>query len=90
MYTNMYICKNLFWFQIEQYSTFGEKNSDLLFVPVHYGIKRTKQANLKYRMDNLPPEHEDLRKLFEERACAMAQYQEPRRTNISSMTKKPI
>ena len=88
--TNMYICKNLFYFQVEQHSTFGEKKHYLHFVPLHYSIKRTKQANLKYRINNLPPEYEDFRKELEERVSRLEQYQEPQRTNIQSMQKKPI
>ena len=88
--TNMYICKNLFYFQIEQYSTFGEKDSYLQFVPLHYSIKRTNQANLKYRIDNLPAEYEDFRKELVERVPRLEQYQEPQRTNVESMQKKPI
>ena len=88
--TNMYICKNLFYFQAEQYSAFGEKDKFLQFVPLNYEIKKTKQANLKYRIDNLPAEYEALRKQFEERASGMERYQEPQRTNIRSMQKKPI
>lgn len=88
--TNMYICKNLFYFQIEQYSTFGEKDNDLQFVPLHYSIKRTNQANLKYRIDNLPAEYEDFRKELVERVPRLEQYQEPQRTNVESMQKKPI
>ena len=89
MYTNMYICKNLFYFRVEKYSTFGEKKSYLNFVPLHYAIKRTEQANLKYRIDNLPVEHEDFRKKLEERVSKLEQNQEPQRNNIESM-KKPI
>jgi hypothetical protein len=88
--TNMYICKNLFYFQVEQYSTFGEKDSFLQFIPLHYSIKRTKQANLKYRIDNLPDEYEDFRKDLEESVPRLEQYQEPQRTNINSMERKPI
>ena len=88
--TNMYICKNLFYFQVEQYSTFGEKDSFLQFIPLHYSTKRTKQANLKYRIDNLPAEYEDFRKELEASIPRLEQYQEPRRTNIQSMQKKPI
>ena len=87
--TTMYICKNLFYFQVEQYSTFGEKNSFLQFVPLHYSIKRTLQANLKYRIENLPAEGEDLRKTLEENIPWLEEYQEPQRTNIQSMLKKP-
>lgn len=88
--TNMYICKNLFYFQVEQYSTFGEKDSFLQFIPLHYSVKKTKQANLKYRIDNLPAEYEDFRKELEESVPRLEQYQEPQRTNINSMERKPI
>ena len=87
--TNMYICKNLSHFQVEQYSTFGEKGSFLHFVPLHYSIKETKRANLKYRIDNLPAEYEEFRKEFEEMRSNLEQYQEPQRTNVQSMQKKP-
>ena len=90
MDTNMYICKNLFYFRVEKYSTFGEKKSYLNFVPLHCSIKRTEQANLKYRIDNLPAEHEAFRKKLEERVLQLEQYQEPQRTDIQSMHKKPI
>lgn len=90
METNMYICKNLFYFRVEQYSTFGEKKSYLYFVPRHYSIKETLQANLKYRMDNLPAEYEEIRKQAAERLAGMEQYQEPQRTDIRSLQEKPV
>ena len=86
---NMYICKNLFYFKIEKYSTFGEKHEHLYAVPSHYSIKETKQANCKYRIANIPPEHEASRKMAEKTLTQMEQYQEPQRTNIHSMAKKP-
>lgn len=88
--TNMYICKNLFYFQVEQYSTFGEKDNFLQIIPLHYSVKKTKQANLKYRIDNLPAEYEDFRKKLEESVPRLEQFQEPQRTNVESMRKKPI
>lgn len=87
--TNMYICKNLFYFQVEQYSTFGEKGSFLYFVPLHFPIKQTTQANLTYRMQNLPAQQEALRKTLEERAAKLAQDPEPPRTDLPAMLKKP-
>lgn len=87
--TNLYICKNLFYFQVEQYSAFGEKGSFLHFVPLHYSVRRTMQANLKYRIDNLPAEQEALRKKLEERALEFAQHQEPQRTSLQSLQNKP-
>lgn len=88
--TNMYICKNLFYFEVEQYSTFGEKDRHLLFVPLHHEIKKTKQANLKYRLDNLSAEHEAFRKSLEERMQKLMQSQEPQKTDIQVMMKKPV
>lgn len=88
--TSMYICKNLFYFQVEQYSTFGEKDRYLLFVPLRFSVKNTKLANLKYRLDNLPAEHESFRKNLEEKKQALMQTQEPQGTDIQVMVKKPV
>ena len=87
---NLYICKNLFYFQAEQYSTFGEKGHYLQFIPLHFSIKKTRQANLKYRMDNLPDKYQDFRKTLEERALGLEASSEPQRTDIQSMQKKPV
>ncbi len=87
--SNAYICKNLFYFQIEQYSTFGERGNYLHIVPNSHSVKGTTLANLKYRIDNLPAEYEDLRTELEERIQQLEQSQEPQRTGIQSMQKKP-
>ena len=87
--TNMYICKNLFYFQVEQYATFGEKGSYLYFAPLHYSIKQTKLANQQYRIDNLPAEYEDLRRKLKENLQESAQSQEPQKTDIQVLLKKP-
>lgn len=87
--TNMYICKNLFYFQVEQYSTFGEKDNYLYFVPLHFSIKQASQANLKYRIEHLPAKYEDIRKELEKRIAKLEQYQEPQRIDIQVMQKKP-
>ena len=88
--TNTYICKNLFYFKAEQYSTFGEKKHYVYFVPRNYSIKATEQANLNYRIANLPAEHEDYRQKLIERASQFEEYQEPVRTDVRSMQKKPV
>ena len=88
--TNMYICKNLFRFQVEKYSTFGEKGVFLQFAPVRCSIRETKRANLKYRMDHLPEEQETFRKVLEERASVLEQTSEPERTDIQAMLKRPV
>lgn len=88
--TNRYICKNLFYFKVEQYSTFGEKGSFLHFIPLHYSVKKTRQANLKYRIDTLPIEHEKFRIKYEDLRKGLERYQEPQRIHVESMQKKPI
>lgn len=88
--SNTYICKNLFYFQVEQFSTFGEKDRYLHIVPIGFQIKSAKEANLKYRIQNLPAQHEDFRKELETRAQQLEGYGEPQRTGIDSMLKKPV
>lgn len=87
---NMYICKNLFYFEVEQYSTFGEKGSYLQFCPINFSIKKARQANLKYRLVNLPVEFEEFRKKLEESILQLEQSPERQRTDIQSMQKKPV
>ena len=87
---NTYICKNLFYFKAEQYSTFGEKKRYVYFVPRNYSIKATEQANLNYRIANLPAEYEDYRQTLIERASRQEAYREPPRTDVRSMQKKPV
>lgn len=86
---NMYICKNLFYFKIEKHSTFGEKYEYLYVVPSHYSIKETKQANCKYRIANIPAEHEASQKMAEKALTQLEQFQEPQRVAAESMLKKP-
>lgn len=85
--TNCYICKNLFYFQVEQHAGFGEQGGYLHFIPLYYSAKRAKQANLEYRIQNLPADQEVLRKKLEESASKLDQ--EPQRTDIQVMQKKP-
>ncbi|MBQ2881133.1 MAG: hypothetical protein IJE40_02590 [Clostridia bacterium] len=86
---NMYISKNLFYFQSEKYSTFGEKGIYLNFVPLNFSIKKTRQTNLKYRIDNLPAKYEELKKEFEKRLSESEEEQEPQKTDIEAMQEKP-
>ena len=86
----MYICKNLFYFQIEQYSTFGEKGSYLNFVPPNCSIKSTMIANLKYRIENLSSKYEDIRRKAEERLITIYESEEPEKTDIHIMKKTPF
>ena len=87
--TNLYICKNLFWFQVEQYASFGEKGEFLYFVPCHYAVLQTQQANLRYRLENLPAGQDSLRQKLEARAEGLSNAPEPTKTALQAMLKKP-
>lgn len=88
--TNVYICKNLFCFQVEQCSTFGEKGVFLHFVPVNYSVKSTRLANLKYRIDHLPPAQESLGKQLAENLSELERSPAPQSTDIRSMEEHPV
>lgn len=86
---NAYICKNLFYFGVEKYSTFGTRGEYLYFIPTNYSVTKTKEATLKYKLKNLPKEHDALRTVFEEELQKAPLRPEPMRTNIHAMQKKP-
>ena len=87
---NSYICKNLFYFSVEKYSTFGSKGKYLNFVPANFSVKKTEAATLKYKLNNIPKEYEELRPLLEKELQKAQQHSEPARTSIQSMQKQPI
>ena len=88
--TNMYICKNLFYFQVEQCATFGQKGDFLRFVPLHFSIKNTKIANLQYRIDNLPAEYDSFRETCRARLAETENAPEPQRTHVQALQKSPL
>ena len=86
---NSYICKNLFYFSIEKYSTFGSKSEYLNFIPTNFSVKKVEAATLKYKLNNIPNEYEELRPLLEEELHKAQQRPEAICTDIQSMLKKP-
>lgn len=86
---NSYICKNLFYFNIDQVSTFGTTSDYLTFVPEHYSIKENVIANIKFRINNLPDEHKEFIPQLKKDLELKKTYDEPTRTNISSMIEPP-
>ena len=87
---NLYICKNLFYFQVEQVNGFGESGGYLQFAPQGFSVKRTVLANLRYRIQNLPAEHAAFREELERRAAKTQQDPEPPKTDVSVMEQKPV
>lgn len=86
---NAYICKNLFYFYVDQDSTFGTTGKVLAFVPVNYSIKNLLIANTKYRINNLPEEYSDWLPHYQKRLEKLQQYVEDCRTDIHFMRQSP-
>ena len=87
---NAYICKNLFFFYIDQDSTFGTTGKSLAFVPTNYSVKSKLIANVKYRIKNLPEKYKDLIPNLEKKSEELKDSAEEERTNIDSMIKTPF
>lgn len=51
---NNYICKNAFYFILETYNGFGQRNEWLMFLPEGYSRVRNEKLNCEYRLQNLP------------------------------------
>ncbi len=88
--TNSYICKNIFFFFIDQNSTFGVTGKTLAFIPINYSIKENLISNIKYKINNLPDEYKNLLPQLKEQLDNLHDYKEYERTNINSMIKPPI
>ncbi len=87
---NQYICKNLFYFMVDQECKFGEPEHRLIFCPTSYSVKKNKIANLKYRIKYLPEENKKMENKFKQSLSEMINSQEPSKTNIENMAKAPI
>ncbi len=84
-----YICKNLFYFVVDEDSTFGYTNQTLTFAPVNYSIKNKTIANLKYRIKNIPEEYGDLITNCKKRLENLSNSEEIEKTNIKSFIDSP-
>ena len=87
---NLYICKNLFWFQVEQENGFGEKGGFLQFAPRGFCIKRTMLANIRYRIEQLPAANAAFREELERRFAKVTREPEPRKTDLAVMQAAPL
>lgn len=87
--TSAYICKNLFYFMVDQVSTFGVKSNVLLFVPSGYSIKSKDVANAQFRINHLSDEHVNLKESLEKFLKEKVDAKEPESTNIQSFARRP-
>lgn len=90
IYVNWYVCKNSFYYMIDQYQEFGENHQErLYFVPEGYSVAENKKMNCEYRIEALEgvsPELQEASKKNLELAKSMA---EPVATDIRKMLTKP-
>ena len=84
-----YVCKNLFYFVVDEDSTFGYTNKTLTFVPINYSIKNKTIANLKYRIKNIPSEYKELIDNCNKRLEEAINSEEIEATNIESFIESP-
>ena len=90
IYVNWYVCKNSFYYMIDQYQEFGENHQErLYFVPEGYSVAENKKMNCEYRIEALEgvsPELQEASQKNLELAKSMA---EPVATDIRKMLTKP-
>ena len=86
---NAYICKNLFYFAVEDVSTFGEAEKKCYFVPAGYSIQENSIANVQYRIRNLPEEYADMKPNLQEQLQRMQGQKDLEKTDLQTFAEKP-
>ena len=89
MEENSYICKNLFYFVIDQQCRFGQPETRLSFCPANFSVKNTNIANVRYRINHLPEEQVSWKEEFEKRLADLEESKEPAKTGIERMICAP-
>lgn len=89
MEATAYICKNLFYLEIDKENKFGDCEASLLFCPKHYSIKQKAIQNMEYRLANLDDSHAEWREIFEKRLEEAKNEKEPVKNCIDAMLASP-
>jgi len=85
-----YICKNLFYFYIDEYSTFGDMNKRLCVAPKSFSTKERLIANNIYRIKNANKSSLELISKFKNNIKYLKENDEPQKTNVSLMIDSPF
>ena len=88
-YYNSYICKNLFYFTVEQENRFGPGENYLYFCPEHYRIIENNVGNARFRINHMPEEYLEFLEHWKKRLEILETAEEPRKTGISVMQSAP-
>lgn len=88
-YYNSYICKNLFYFTVEQENRFGPGDNYLYICPEHYSIGRNRIGNARFRINHMPEEYRDFLEHWKNRLKKLETAEEPEITGASVMQLTP-
>ena len=88
-YYNTYICKNLFYFSVEQENRFGSGEPYLHFCPESFSIIRNRIGNTEFRINHMPEAHQTLLDYWKDQRKKLETEEEPGKTCISVMQRPP-
>lgn len=83
---NAYICKNLFYFIVDQECRFDDSDHCLRFCPENYSMKANNLGNIQFRLRNMPEEYAEF-KAYWENALQQAKDAEERPVTCLEMMK---
>lgn len=86
---NAYICKNLFYFIVDQKCRFGPTDGHLVFCPENYSIIENQIGNAKYRIHHMPEEHEEWIANWKKQLEQLENAQEADRTDVAVLRATP-
>ena len=89
-YYNAYICKNLFYFSVEQANHFGAGDRFVTFCPVHYSVRENQIANAKYRIHHMPEEYREFADYWNERLEKLEAMEESEKVSLTVMQAAPV
>ena len=87
---NAYICKNLFYFMVDQECRFDDSDHVLRFCPENYSIRRNTIGNAQFRINHMPEGHEGSLKYWTARLEREKKAEERQLTNIEIMRMPPV
>ena len=87
---NAYICKNLFYFLVDEVCGFGEPEERLIVCPEGYSVRENQIQNTRFRINHMPEEYADFIPTFRERLERLEQTGEKAYTHVSCMTDSPL
>lgn len=86
---NAYICKNLFYFLVDQDCRFGPAENQLVFCPEHFSIQEQNIAKMNYSLRTIPAEHADWADRCRNMLEALTRSEEPPRTDLQILRMAP-